>query len=76
MPMKELTELEKTLHSFQDYLEKKSGILYKGKMVYIQTTPVSKNLAICFLSQHRESGMGCRYEILFSKNGRAGIPVL
>ncbi|MBP6794625.1 MAG: hypothetical protein KA143_06215, partial [Saprospiraceae bacterium] len=47
---KELTELEKTLHSFQDYLEKKSGIPYKGKMVYIQTTPVSKNNSWLFVS--------------------------
>ena len=47
---KELTELGKTLHSFQDYLEKKSGIPYNGRMTYIQTTPVSKNNSWLFAS--------------------------
>ena len=47
---KELAELGKTLHSFQDYLEKKSGIPYKGRMTYIQTTPVSKNNSWLFAS--------------------------
>ena len=46
----QLTELEKSLHSFQDYLEKKLTIPYKGKAVYIQTTPVSKNNSWLFAS--------------------------
>ena len=39
----QLAGLEKTLDSYQRYLEKKLAIPYKGKAVYIQTTPVSKN---------------------------------
>ena len=46
----QLTELEKTLHSFQLYLQKKLDIPYKGKAVYIQTTPVSKNNSWLFAS--------------------------
>jgi hypothetical protein len=46
----QLTELEKTLHSYQVYLEKKLGIPYKGKAVYIQTTPVSKDNSWLFAS--------------------------
>jgi hypothetical protein len=46
----QLTELEKTLHSYQNYLEKKLSIPYKGKPVYIQTTPVSKNNSWLFAS--------------------------
>lgn len=46
----QLTELEKTLHSYQDYLAKKLAIPYKGKAVYIQTTPVSKNNSWLFAS--------------------------
>ncbi|TDX00385.1 M1 aminopeptidase family protein [Dinghuibacter silviterrae] len=45
-----LAQLEKVLHSYQDYLEKKIGIPYKGKAVYIQTTPVSKNNGWLFAS--------------------------
>lgn len=48
--VEQLTELEKTLHSFQDYLEKKLSIPYKGKAVYIQTTPVSKKHSWLFAS--------------------------
>ncbi|HWJ25256.1 MAG TPA: hypothetical protein VNS32_01870, partial [Flavisolibacter sp.] len=46
----QLTELEKNLHSYQGYLEKKLAIPYKGKAVYIQTTPVSKNNSWLFAS--------------------------
>jgi hypothetical protein len=46
----QLAELEKTLHSYQSYLENKIGIPYKGKVVYIQTTPVSKNNSWLFAS--------------------------
>lgn len=46
----QLAELEKTLHSYQTYLGKKLGIPYKGKAVYIQTTPVSKNNSWLFAS--------------------------
>lgn len=47
---RQLTELEKMLHSYQEYLEKKLAIPYKGKAVYIQTTPVSKNNSWLFAS--------------------------
>ncbi|MGB8192448.1 MAG: hypothetical protein WCF67_11040 [Chitinophagaceae bacterium] len=46
----QLAELEKTLHSYKGYLEKKLSIPYKGKAVYIQTTPVSKNNSWLFAS--------------------------
>ncbi|MFL5789399.1 MAG: hypothetical protein ACJ748_15170 [Flavisolibacter sp.] len=46
----QLTELEKALQSYQLYMEKKLGIPYKGKAVYIQTTPVSKNNSWLFAS--------------------------
>ncbi|MFL5808895.1 MAG: hypothetical protein ACJ749_05195 [Flavisolibacter sp.] len=46
----QLSELEKILHSYQGYLEKKLSIPYKGKAVYIQTTPVSKNNSWFFAS--------------------------
>jgi hypothetical protein len=46
----QLTGLEKTLRSYQEYLEQKSGIPYKGRTVYIQTTPVSKNNSWLFAS--------------------------
>jgi hypothetical protein len=46
----QLTELEKNLRSYQTYLEKKLAIPYKGKAVYIQTTPVSKNNSWLFAS--------------------------
>jgi hypothetical protein len=46
----QLTELEKALHFYQDYLEKRLAIPYKGKAVYIQTTPVSKNNSWLFAS--------------------------
>jgi hypothetical protein len=46
----QLTDLEKTLHSYQSDLEKKLAIPYKGKAVYIQTTPVSKNNSWLFAS--------------------------
>ncbi len=46
----QLSELVKTLHSYQNYLEKKLSIPYKGKAVYIQTTPVSKNNSWLFAS--------------------------
>ena len=46
----QLSELEKTLHTYQSYLEKKIGIPYKGKAVYIQTTPVSKYNSWLFAS--------------------------
>jgi hypothetical protein len=46
----QLAELGKTLHSYQSYLEKKLSIPYKGKPVYIQTTPVSKNNSWLFAS--------------------------
>jgi len=48
--VQQLTELEKTLDSYRDYLEKKLAIPYKGKAVYIQTTPVSKNNSWLFAS--------------------------
>jgi hypothetical protein len=46
----QLTLLENTLNSYQKYLEDKLGIPYKGKAVYIQTTPVSKNNSWMFAS--------------------------
>ncbi|HYF32160.1 MAG TPA: hypothetical protein VD993_13650 [Chitinophagaceae bacterium] len=46
----QLTELGKALHSYQSYLEKNLAIPYKGKPVYIQTTPVSKNNSWMFAS--------------------------
>ncbi|MEP6676809.1 MAG: hypothetical protein ABJA78_16735 [Ferruginibacter sp.] len=46
----QLSGLEKTLHSYRDYLEQKITIPYKGKAVYIQTTPVSKNNSWLFAS--------------------------
>lgn len=46
----QLGELEKTLHLYQAYLENKFAIPYKGKAVYIQTTPVSKNNSWLFAS--------------------------
>ncbi|WP_316735850.1 hypothetical protein [Pedobacter aquatilis] len=45
-----LNDLEKELHSYQEYLQKKLNIPYKGKTVYIQTTPVSKNDSWLFVS--------------------------
>ena len=46
----QLAELENKLHFYQNYLESKIGIPYKGKAVYIQTTPVSKNNSWLFAS--------------------------
>lgn len=46
----QLTELDKTLLSYQKYLEHKLAIPYKGKTVYIQTTPVSRNNSWLFAS--------------------------
>lgn len=46
----QLAELEKILQSYQSYLGKKLGIPYKGKAVYIQTTPVSKYNSWLFAS--------------------------
>ena len=46
----QLGELERTLHAYKDYLAEKSGIAYRGKAVYIQTTPVSKNNSWLFAS--------------------------
>lgn len=46
----QLGQLEKSLHSYQQYLEKSLGIPYKGKAVYIQTTPVSKYNSWAFAS--------------------------
>lgn len=48
--IQQLAELNKTLHSYQTYLEKKLAIPYKGKTTYIQTTPVSKNNSWLFAS--------------------------
>ena len=48
--LQQLTELEKTLSAFQEYLERKIGIPYEGKAVYIQTTPVSKRNSWLFAS--------------------------
>jgi hypothetical protein len=38
----QLTKIESALHSYQDYLAQHLKIPYKGKAVYIQTTPVSR----------------------------------
>lgn len=46
----QLVDLDKTLHSYQSYLENKLAIPYNGKTVYIQTTPVSKNNSWLFAS--------------------------
>jgi len=46
----QLGQLENSLHSYQEYLEKNLGIPYKGKEVYIQTTPVSKHNSWAFAS--------------------------
>ncbi|MBS1510044.1 MAG: hypothetical protein JST86_04335 [Bacteroidetes bacterium] len=46
----QLTELEKALHSIQDYLAQKLSVPYNGKAVYIQTTPVSKYNSWLFAS--------------------------
>lgn len=48
--VQQLTELDKTLHSYQTYLEKKLAVPYKGQTTYIQTTPVSKNNSWLFAS--------------------------
>jgi hypothetical protein len=48
--IQQLAELDKALHSYQTYLEKKLAIPYKGKTTYIQTTPVSKNNSWLFAS--------------------------
>jgi len=45
-----LKDLEKELYTYQEYLQKKLNIPYKGKTVYIQTTPVSKNNSWFFVS--------------------------
>ncbi|HEU4471592.1 MAG TPA: hypothetical protein VFR58_10940 [Flavisolibacter sp.] len=46
----QLAELEKILRSYQEHMEKRLGIPYKGKSVYIQTSPVSKNDSWLFAS--------------------------
>lgn len=46
----QLAGLEQTLAGYQSYLAKKLSIPYKGKAVYIQTTPVSKNNSWLFAS--------------------------
>lgn len=46
----QLADLDKTLHAYQSYLENKLAIPYKGKTVYIQTTPVSKDNSWLFAS--------------------------
>jgi hypothetical protein len=46
----QLISLEKILASYQDYLSKKLSIPYKGKAVYVQTTPVSKRDSWLFAS--------------------------
>lgn len=46
----QLTELEKTLDAYQVYFAQKLSIPYKGKAVYIQTTPVSKYNSWMFAS--------------------------
>ena len=46
----QLVGLEQVLHSHQEYLAKNIGIPYKGKAVYIETTPVSKNNSWLFAS--------------------------
>ncbi len=46
----QLAPLGKLLHTYQAYLEKNITIPYKGKPVYIQTTPVSKNNSWLFAS--------------------------
>lgn len=48
--VKQLAALNKTLHSYQTYLENKLAVPYKGKTTYIQTTPVSKNNSWLFAS--------------------------
>jgi len=48
--VEELTGLEKTLRSYQDYLAQKLAIPYQGKATYIRTTPVSKNNSWLFAS--------------------------
>lgn len=46
----QLTELEKSLDSIKGYFEKKLSFPFKGKEVYIQTTPVSKKNSWLFAS--------------------------
>ncbi|RYY44658.1 MAG: hypothetical protein EOO06_17770, partial [Chitinophagaceae bacterium] len=46
----QLRQLEGRLATYKSYLEAKLGIPYKGKAVYIQTTPVSKNNSWLFAS--------------------------
>lgn len=48
--IQQLIALNKTLHSFQSYLEHELTIPYNGKTTYIQTTPVSKNNSWLFAS--------------------------
>lgn len=48
--VQQLADLDRTLHSYQTYLEKKLAVPYKGKTTYIQTTPVSKNNSWLFAS--------------------------
>jgi hypothetical protein len=71
----QLTGLEKTLHSYRDYLEKKIAIPYKGKAVYIQTTPVSKNNSWLFASYPTivKVGWGEGMKSFVSKSEGAGF---
>lgn len=46
----QLAGLNKTLHAYQTYFEKKLTVPYKGSTTYIQTTPVSKNNSWLFAS--------------------------
>lgn len=46
----QLAGLNKILHSYQTYFEKKLTVPYKGSTTYIQTTPVSKNNSWLFAS--------------------------
>lgn len=71
----QLTEIEKTLHGYQDYLANNLSIPYKGEAVYIQTTPVSKHNAWLFASYPTivKIGWDDGMKSFFDKNEAAGF---
>lgn len=71
----ELVELEKALGDIQQSFSKKLSIPYKGKAVYIQTTPVSKNNSWLFASYPTivNIGWGPGMKAFSSKTGGAGF---
>ncbi len=71
----QLIELEKALGDIQQSFAKKLSIPYKGKAVYIQTTPVSKNNSWLFASYPTivKIGWDPGMKSFASKTGGAGF---